>query len=153
VAAAVKQDLAAGAQSLTFCEFRDAAKTLHSQFRGSGLVIGGDSPRDRADTIEQVASSGTPAVFATTGALDSALNMQTIDRVNYASLGWDPSTFPQTAGRAWRQGRQDPALLRRFVFPNDDLEKYIESVLLQKEEVLKTLGLLPTLSMGQLLAS
>lgn len=153
VAAGLKEDLAAGAQVLSFCEFRETAKALHSQFRGSGLVMGGDSAGDRAETVERIVAGEPGLTIATTGALDSALDMQAVDRVNYASLGWDPSTFAQTGGRAWRQGRRAPVYMRRFCRRDDPLEKYIETVLLRKEEVLKSLNLLPTLNMGALLNS
>ncbi len=146
----VSGDLAAGAKSLTFCEFRETALALHKQFKGSGLVIGGDTAANRAETIESLdAADGCP-IFATSGALRSALNMQMVDRVNYVSMGWDPTVFTQTGGRAWRQGRRDPVLLRRLFFPNDDLEDYLLLVNEKKENVLETLGLLPTLNVRAL---
>jgi hypothetical protein len=150
---AVRLDLAAGARSLSFCEFRDTALALHKEFKGSGLVIGGDTAAGRTEVLETLEATDKAPIFATAGALRSALNMQAIDRVTHVSMGWDPSAYPQTAGRAWRQGRRDPVLLRRLFFPQDDLEKYVETVLLRKEEVLKTLGLLPTLNVGALLAA
>lgn len=148
--AAVREDLAAGARTLTFCEFRETAQALQKEFRGSGLIMGGDTTADRAETVEALAGDAGAPVFATTGALKSALNMQAVDRATYVSMGWDPSAFTQTAGRAWRQGRREPVLFRRLFFPNDDLEKYVLSVLERKEDVLKTLGLLPTLNVGAL---
>jgi len=148
VAAKLKTELALGYKILVFSEFRDTVQTLHGMFPGSGLILGGDTPGARLEVLEAVrGSQNAHVIFASAGALDTAVNLQSISRVFYVDLGWTPAGFDQTLKRSWRYLQKLPVSIVRFFVEADPLEQFIVGVLLRKERVLADLGLESTASL------
>lgn len=149
VVARAKAELQTGASVLIFTEYRDTAEAVAAQLPGARLVIGGQARGARSGQLQGLGASGQ-AVVATLDALDSALNLQSLNRVFYVDLPWTPAQVDQTFKRAWRQNQQRPVSVAYFFLPNDACEKHLSSVLLRKQGLLTQLGLEPWGSLRQI---
>lgn len=151
VAAQLRRELATSHNFLVFTEFRDTAETLHKQFKGSGLVLGGQGEAPRLDVFERGRDGSTGhIVFATHDSLGAAVNLQQFTRVYLVDLVWTPAEFDQVLKRAWRNLQQHPVSVLRFFVPFDELENLLVEKLLTKDDTLAQLGLQPTGSVTQL---
>jgi uncharacterized protein YheU (UPF0270 family) len=154
VVARTKAELQTGASVLVFTEYRETAEALAQQLPGARLVIGGQARAARAAQLQGLGAGQAQApgqvLVATLDSLDSALNLQFLNRVFYVDLPWTPAQVDQTFKRAWRQNQSRPVSVAYFYLPNDAAEKHLTAVLLRKADLLTQLGLAPLGNLRQI---
>ncbi len=93
----------------------EAAKVLDTLGVGYAVLHGGLSGKDRKAALEKFQTDAACAVFLSTDAGGTGLNLQTADTVVNLELPWNPAVLEQRIARVHRMGQKRPVRVVNFV--------------------------------------
>ncbi|MBN9518998.1 DEAD/DEAH box helicase [bacterium] len=93
----------------------ETAKVLDTLGVGYAVLHGGLSGKDRKAALEKFQTDPACAVFLSTDAGGTGLNLQTADTVVNLELPWNPAVLEQRIARVHRMGQKRPVRVVNFV--------------------------------------
>ena len=106
----------------------EAAKVLDRQGIEYAVLHGGLSGKERKAALEEFASDPDCAVFLSTDAGGTGLNLQTADTVLNLELPWNPAVLEQRIARVHRMGQSRPVRVVNFVTRGTIEEKVLKTL-------------------------
>jgi SNF2 family DNA or RNA helicase len=106
----------------------EAAKVLEKQGIEFALLHGGLSGKERKAALEAFAENPDCAVFLSTDAGGTGLNLQMADTVVNLELPWNPAVLEQRIARVHRMGQSRPVRVVNFVTRGTIEEKVLKTL-------------------------
>jgi len=133
-----------GAGAVVFCHHRSVVGLLADELAVLGLlastITGEDRPSARHETIRRFVSGRADVLIATIGSCGTGVDgiQARASTAVFAEIDWTPGVMAQAVGRLRRMGQTRP-VLAQYLVTEDDLDRYVLSVLARKTTVLDTI--------------